>query len=192
VIALLRKVSLLLVGCGLLAASCASQAAPLGQPDGETGGDPYPATVWPSASALPTLSDAPEPTSAPEATTTATTTEAQRPAGSKREDWAPLTVSLSATCLERGDELTVTATSTPNAGLGFAVGYSKPPNGERGVVPDFAYFDHESNPTGTIRWAFVVRPTVPYGPGVVKVIANGADGRGAFQSLDIEIAESCA
>ena len=129
------------------------------------------------------------PTTAPEASTTATSSTAQRPPGVDKRDWAPLTVSLSATCVEHGDELTVTATSTPNAGLGFAVGYSKGENGR--VVPDFAYFDHESNPTGTISWAFVIRPSIPYGPGQVKVVANGEDGRGAFQALTIEVAESC-
>lgn len=178
-------------------ASCASNSPLSTQPVGTAVVDGTRSTPSLDATVRPTTwnTHVPEsfaPRVAPEPTTTASTATAQRPPGVDKSDWAPLTVSLSATCLERGDELTVTATSTPNAGLGFAVGYSKPPKGEPKVVPDFAYFDHESNPTGTISWAFVIRPTVPYGDGVVKVIANGADGRGAFQSLDIEIAASCA
>lgn len=193
-----RVLRLAAAGLALAAlASCANTAPLSTMPVGTADNGGTRSTPSPDASTRPTTwsTHVPEsfaPTAAPQATTTASTAKAERPQGVDRSDWAPLTVSLSATCLQRGDELTVTATSTPNAGLGFAVGYSKPPKGEPKVVPDFAYFDHESNPTGTISWAFVIRPTIPYGAGVVKVIANGADGRGAFKSLDIEIAESCA
>lgn len=121
----------------------------------------------------------------------ATSVRARRPATTDPKDWAPLTVALSATCVQRGDELIVTAETLPDSGIGFAVGYSEPPEGAERFVPDYAYFDRASNPTGTISWSFVVRPTTPHGPGVVKVVASTPDGRGAFASLEIEVTETC-
>lgn len=176
----------------LIAAGCARQdpgAAPAAGPAAVA--PPTTAvrpTSWEAATATPGTGHVAtaKPTAPP-----AASSEAAVPRGQDRSNWAPLSVSLSATCVERGDELLVTATSTKNAGLGFAAGYSKPPPGQPKTVPDFMYFDHESNPTGTITWSFVIRPTIPYGPGVVKVVANGADGRGAFVALDIEVAPSC-
>lgn len=114
------------------------------------------------------------------------------PAGNKRKDWAPLSVTLNTTCLDRGEELIVTATSDPFAGIGLAVGYSKPAEGTQKMIPEYAYFDHESNPTGTITWSFVVRPTIPYGPAILKVVVNGKDGRGSFDSIDFEVSNACA
>lgn len=176
----------------LLAAGCASTGTPGGLGAGSTSPT---APSSPVASATRAADTGATPatgttTSAPTGPPAASAS-AEPPRQTRRKDWAPLEVSLSDTCLVRGDEFVVSATSLPRAGLGFAVGYSQPPKGAEKFVPDFAYFDHEANPTGTIHWSFVVRPTTPLGPGVVKVVANAEDGRGAFVSLDIEVAAAC-
>lgn len=184
-----------IAGCAFLlaaSASCAEQALVL-KPGGAgpTASDTSASSVRPTdriATATPGTGTT---TTVQTTRPAATTSRAVVPSNRDPKEWAPLTVSLNRTCIQRGDELIVTATSTKRAGLGFAVGYSKPPEGADRFVPDYAYFDHESNPTGTLSWSFVVRPTTPLGPGVVKVVANGADGRGAFVSLDIEVSASC-
>lgn len=117
--------------------------------------------------------------------------KAKPPAGTDPKKWAPLVTRISTTCLDRGEEMVAIAETEPNSGVGFAVGYSDPPEGEEGVVPDYTYFDRETNVTGTMRWAFVIRPGVPYGRAVLKVVVSAPDGRGAFDTLYFKVSSTC-
>lgn len=128
-------------------------------------------------------------TAAPTAPPATTATGTPPPTADKRK-WAPLEVSLSATCVQRGDTFTVSATSLPDSNLTFVIGYSRTEDGEK-YVPDFMMFDHKANPTGTIDWNVVIRPDTPFGPAVVKVVTSTTDGRGAFVEMHIKVAESC-
>lgn len=183
----------------LLLGACASSTGASSGPGSAHG-------LAPSDITEPNLPQMPMPTSSvetatgsgeavPEPTESNTSVVSKRrakpPPGTDPKKWAPLDVSLNTLCLDRTEELVVTATSLKNSGIGFAVGYSDPPKGEEGVVPDYAYFDRESNTTGTMRWAFVVRPTVPYGRAVLKVVVSAPDGRGAFETVYFEVSKSC-
>lgn len=120
----------------------------------------------------------------------ATTATGTPPPTADRRKWAPLEVSISATCLQRGDRFIATATSLPDSNLTFVIGYSRQENGDK-YVPDFAMFDHASNPTGTIDWNVVIRPDTPFGSAVLKVVTSTTDGRGAFVEMPLEVAASC-
>lgn len=109
---------------------------------------------------------------------------------SRGKDWAPLEVSVNRTCLRRGDELIANAKSLPYADFAFTTGYSKAPN-EPKIIPDYAYLDGAANPSGEVTWSVVIRPTVPYGPAVFKVVVKTPDGKGAFESIDLVIAKEC-
>lgn len=176
----------------ILLAACASDA-PLASVPGDA---PDPATTIGSVASASdhheTAGQTPRSVDAPvRAPDAPPPVRAERPEQIDRRRWAPLTARLSTACLGRGDEMVVTATSERNAGIGFAVGFTKPPAGEKTVVPDYAYFDREANPTGTVHWAFVIRPTIPEGPAVVTVVANASEGRGANLELRFRVDDAC-
>lgn len=165
-----------------------SSPASNGVPSG-AGTAPVP-SLTPGSGSLST----PGGTSAPETVTDPTTERtAQPPEGAsaqQRKNWAPLVVSINRTCLRRGDELVADAASEPYADFAFTTGYSREPN-EPKIVPDYAYLDGAANPSGEVTWRVVIRPTVPYGPAVFKVVVKTPEGRGAFESFDLVIAKEC-
>jgi hypothetical protein len=177
----------------LVAGACASPTAPLGSGPAKDEGMAAPATSKPGT--------APEPDGSKTGTLAATSGgspkgsmtvgAAQPPSKQAAKNWAPLFVELNGTCFDRGDTIEAHARSVPKADFAFTVAYTQPEEGDR-LPPDFVYLDGEANPSGEVTWSVVVRPTVEYGPAVFKTVVKTPEGKGAFDSKDLEISKDCA
>ena len=97
----------------------------------------------------------------------------------------PLNVTMSASCVRPGDQMTVVAETVKGAQVGFAAAYS-----DNDFVPDIFWVRGEANPTGKATWAFVIRPTTPPGDAVLEVVA-AHEGKGATYEGYFRVAASC-
>ena len=190
-----RRLAAVLAGLSLLAVvGCAERAVPAGAPpDGlsQRMDAVVPATI-PSDDPYVTRSSPDTDRSAASAPTSTSNKERRRLGSAKTASrFAPLAVEVNRTCLDRGDEFVVTVRTEKRASVGLAVGYSDSSEDSERIIPDYHFYPRDTNPTGTVTWSFVVRPSVPYGPAILKVLVSGSDGRGAHEEVDLMISPSC-
>jgi hypothetical protein len=97
----------------------------------------------------------------------------------------PMTVKMSAACVQPGGNMRVDVSTVKGAQVGFAAAYS-----DNNFPPDIFWVRSEANPTGKVTWAFVIRPTTPTGNGVLEVVA-GKGSKGATYEGYFRVASSC-
>ncbi len=98
----------------------------------------------------------------------------------------PLKVTLNKTCARRGDRMEVVAVTLPGAQVGFAAAYS-----DNNTVPDIFWVRGEANPTGTVTWTFLIKPTTPEGDGWLEIVAAKKPNKGASYSGTFRISNAC-
>lgn len=90
------------------------------------------------------------------------------PAENSRRNNGAVTIELSATCVTRGQVLTITFQAPPQAGMGMVIGFSD-------NRPHGAMHTGESDDSGRFVWRVPIAPTVPNGPAKVTVTSTGPD-----------------
>lgn len=98
----------------------------------------------------------------------------------------PFAVIMSATCARPGDQMRVDVVTLAGAQVGFAAAYS-----DNNVVPDIFWVRGEANPTGSVTWTWVIKPTTPPGDAWLEVVAAKKPNKGATYEGRFRVAASC-
>lgn len=97
----------------------------------------------------------------------------------------PLTVTLNATCAERGDLMEATVETVPDAQIALAVSYN-----DRDFTPDIQWVPRAANVTGRYVWRWTLRPDTPLGEARLVAVVGSQEG-GANAEVLFEVRSEC-